>query len=367
MRLLLHVLVLVAASVAIGRWRARTYWRGTRDAFGVEVSETLEKGRVRAMQVGARTQAAVEFEIAPETGFDRWAKRHGLAVEPQLGERGFDQSFYLATDDPYVLTGLQFDPELPAVLRELLLPLAPGVRLAPGIDRVRRVVCRAGVVRVELDVDVQEADDVGRNHIIAALASHLLSLAEGLDASAGKARPDPYRVPVAWLPAIAGALAINAFLQGGRISMPGLPDTVEHAPLWQLGVPLGLALLIALVFSAWRRVGRSSRAHRVLRAIAVFGVAGALGTGVAAVRDANIELDGSMPRRHDSVVLGRYTTQSRKSTSYYVTVRGWPGHGPTFTFAVRERDFRAYRVSRPVVVVEREGWLGARWVEAVEP
>ena len=363
MRLLLHLVVLFGASYVIALWRARTYWRGDRNAFGVELSEVVNRERVTAMIVGARTQAAVEFEVAPETAFDRWAKRRGLAAEFELGEPGFDRAYYLATDDPHVLTGLRFDAELPAALRALLPRDAPGMRLALGIRRVRRLVCRSGIVRVELDVELRESDHVGRNDIIAAVARHLLPLAARLDASAGPPRPDRLRASAAWLPAIAAALALNGLVQLGRIATQGLPVTLEPAPLWRFGLPLGLAILVSLVLSAWRRMGRSSRTHHVLRAIALFGVAGALATGLALARDANIDLDGSPPRRHESVVVDRHA----EGTTYYATVRGWPGQREPVTFTVDGGDYANLRKGRAVTVVERDGWLGARWMEDVEP
>jgi hypothetical protein len=59
-----------------------------------------KRKRVERVHAGIEVPDRVRFRLQPETGFDRGAKRLGLATEWQVNDREFDDSIFVVSDDP---------------------------------------------------------------------------------------------------------------------------------------------------------------------------------------------------------------------------------------------------------------------------
>jgi hypothetical protein len=356
MTVLFATATLLLACVGFTLWRGRTRWHGGRSIAGVRYSSTSNKYGLCSVTVGAPTRAAVEFEVKPEGALDRFAKRIGLSVEGQVGETRFDGRLYLVCDDPYLLTGMRYDHELPNALLDLFSTHWPQV------DGVSRLVCRGGTVRLVLKASGSTGDAA---RVAAGVAPTLLAIATRLDASAGTKRPDPLWMRAAALLGIASGLFANGAVQCFRVGWNGLPNTLDDGALALYGAIGGATLLALLVLATWSLLGRTSRAHLVLLQVLLLGGPGAFATALTELRDLNMDADTAPATTYATRVVGTRVTHSRKGgTHHYVTFGAWPGSDGDQEIEVGRGESPMTGTS--VTVRVHDGFLGLRWLESFE-
>jgi hypothetical protein len=356
MTVVLATLTLLAACLGFTYWRGQTGWKGRETVDGVEFTAHMAKSDLRGVMVGARTRAAVEFEIKPEGMLDRWAKRIGLSVEGQVGNHRFDERLYLICDDPHLLTGLRFDPALPEALLGLF------ATRSGNVDGVSFLLCRGGTVRLLLQTQGVR-DDARR--VASDVAPALRAVAARLDASAGAHRPDPFWIRCAALLGVASGLAVNGVVQVFRVGWNALPNTLDDGALAWLGALAGAIVLAALVAATLALLRGTSRAHLVLFQVLLLGTPGAFATAFTQVRDLNMDADRSAARSYQTHVVNTRITESRKGgTHYYVRLGDWPDSGGEHEFEVDHGHFPS--IGTPITVHVRDGFLGLRWVESFE-
>jgi hypothetical protein len=357
MTVLFATLTLLLACLGFTFWRSRTAWRGKKQVAGVAYTPMTNKQGLCAVTVGAPTRASVEFELKPESRLDRFAKGLGLSVEGQVGEPDFDRRLYLDCDDPYLLTGMRYDHDLPEALLDLF-----SIRL-PNVRGVSRLVCRGGTVRLVL----QASGDLGdATRIAADVAPALLAVAARLDASAGTPRRDPLWMRAAVLLGIASGLFANGLVQSFRVGWNGLPNTLDDGSLALYGAIGGATLLGLLLVATWSLLGRTSRAHLVLLQVLAFGGPGAFATALTLARDLNMDADTAPATDYATQVVGTRTTHSRKGDTHrYVTLGAWPGSGGNQEIEVSYDHFPPS--GTPVTVRMHDGFLGMPWIESFEP
>jgi len=357
MMVVFTTLTLLLACLVFTFWLGRTRWRGTQRVAGVEYSSASNKYGLCSVNVGAPTRASVEFEIKPEGPIDRFAKRIGLSVEGQVGEERFDERLYLLCDDPYLLTGMRHDPDLPEALLDLFAINAPNVR------GVSRLTCRGGTVRLLLKARGDSGDAA---RIAADVAPALLDVAARLDASAGSRRHDPVWMRATVLLGIASGLFANGLLQSFRVGWNGLPNTLDDGALGLYGAIGGAMVLALLLLATWSLLGRTSRAHRVLLQVLLLGGPGAFATALTTARDLNMDADTAPAAAFETSVVKTWTTHARKGgTHYYVTLGAWPGSGGDQEIEVRHDQF--VPLGTAVTVRMHDGFLGMHWLESFEP
>jgi hypothetical protein len=356
MTVVFATLTLLAACLGFTFWRSRTRWRGGRQVAGVAYTSASNKWGLCSVTVGAPTRASVEFEIKREDALDRFAKRIGLSVESQVGEARFDWHLYLLCDDPYLLTGMHHDPELPEAMLGLFGISSPNVR------GVSRLICRGGTVRLLL----KASGDVGDAARIAAdVAPALLDVATRLDASAGVRRRDPLWMHAALMLGIASGLFANGLVQSFRVGWNGLPNTLDDGALGLYGAIGGAMLLGLLLTATWSLLGRTSRAHLVLLQVLLLGGPGAFATALTLTRDLNMDADTAPASTYETGVVRTWTTHTRKGgTHYYITLGAWPGSDGDQEIQVTRDTFPP--LGAPVTVRVHDGFLGLQWLESFE-
>jgi hypothetical protein len=356
MTVLFATATLLLACLGFTLWRGRKRWNGAHQLGGVQYDAHVNKSNLRGVTVGAPTRASVEFELKPEGAIDRFAKRIGLSVEGQLGEKNFDRRFYLVCDDPYLLTGMRYDHELPEALLDLF------ATRGPCIDGVQRLVCRGGTVRLVLGASGDRGDAA---RIAADVAPSLLAIAARLDASAGMKRPDALWMRGATLLGIASGLLANGVVQYFRVGWSGLPNTIDDGALALYGAIGGAMVLALLVLATWSLLGRTSRAHLVLLQVLLLGGPGAFATALTELRDLNMDADTAPATSFETHVVDTRITHSRKGgTHHYVTLGAWPGSDGDQEIEVRYDQFLSR--GTPVTVRVHDGFLGLRWIESFE-
>jgi hypothetical protein len=350
---------LTLACVGFVFWRGDAGWRGDLRVGGCQAKAQTHKGKLRGVTVGARTNCALDFELKREGAFDRFAKGIGLAVEGQVGRARFDDEFYLLADDPPVVAHLRGHPDVTDALRELF------ELRSMGVEKVKRVLCRNGIVRVE----VACAGDAGEATRVAGdFAPQVVALAQRLGEIAAGA-PSTHRL---WwrtvaLVAIASGLAANGARQALRVGFGAVPNTLDDGQLWAIALPIALLIVAALGAATVFLLGRTSRAHVVLAEVLLVGGLGAGLTAVSEVRDFNMEMDASPPAVHATTVIDRTMHRGRRGRrSYSVTLAAWDGSHGAQKLGVSQSDYDRYAPGTPVTVTTRAGYLHLAWLEKFE-
>jgi hypothetical protein len=107
----------------------------------------------------------------------------------------------------------------------------------------------------------------------------------------------------------------------------------------------------------------SARLHTVLAPLLLVGGIGTLFAAPGLIREVNAEWDTSTPQRYPAQVLNRYMTHGRhNSTSYYLWLTDWHSQRDHQELQVNAATYNELKEGDAVVVSEREGYLGERWL-----
>lgn len=353
------LVTLVGSAVVMGLRRWEDAWEGQRGPGNLRFEPTYDSKtkELKRLQVCAPAPLAPEFELKGETWLDRFFKRLGVSVEPQVGRDRFDHAVYVVSDDPRVHARLRSDLQLTDQLQLLL-------GIISGDFEVKRLRSRRGEFRLEL-VPLQDSSDVPG--ILAWLQPRLTRLAGMFTAPLVPApSTDPYFLRSVLLLATSSGLAISGAIHLARIGWTLTPFTVDSWQILALGLPVALVALGLLVLLTLLLLGRTSRAHLVLLEILLVGGFGCLATACVEIRDLNIEADASVVQHLPSEVIGREARRHRRSTSYYLQVGGWnPGQEPQ-DIQVSLAEYEQWSPPEPVIVRQRAGFLGMPWVEGLD-
>ena len=374
MWMLFSLTTLVLLAVGLARWRARRHWSGERSGdLRVAGSTRKEKHspnpRVTHVRVGLAVRDVLAFECRAETAFDRFAVGLGLAQETELGRRAFDRAVYLLTDDPTVATWLRSRPALTTLLAQAF---------GEGSDAplpVRGLACHGGLLWLEFG---PPRGGTFVEEVVVQYASRVLrEIAEALPSTRPSASTGDRGV---WRAAIvlgaSSALGITALLQMLGGIAPGWPRELDEAAATALGWKAGAGLFAALLGLALWLVGRSARLPLVLLEMCTIGLFGALVCGHAGTREFNRLLDGSAPQLREAVVSEASMTQrqvrrrrgrTRTVTDYHLAFETPPGTQAPPRTEVDRATWSRFEQGQRVLLVEREGAFGIRWLEDVRP
>lgn len=352
--------VTVVLASCVFAWGSGRPWRGKEAAGDIRYTLRLAKGSVVGFEAGAPTAARVEFEVKPEGRIDRAAKSIGLSVEGQAGHDRFDRALYLMADDPQVVALLRKDRDLADALLALFADPPAGVKAT------LRVTCRGGQLRVRASCRTNRNE---AKAIVERMAPALLAAAHALDAvSTGSARPDPLRWRITALTSLVSGLTLSGTVHAFRVGLSTLPNTIDDVALGLLAMPVALVAMALLVGATGALLGRTSRAHQVLLLVLLLGGPAAYAMAVVEVRDFNIEADTTPAHVYaTSVVSSNVHHGGKGSSTYSVTLAGWPGHEDELRMEVRYAVYLRFFDGDPVTVRVHEGALGLAWLESFEP
>ena len=306
------------------------------------------------LSVGIAVASSLDFELRPESFFDRMAKAFGLSVEFQVGRDAFDQRWYLVSDDRKVMQLLRSTPDLRDALQSL------GQASWPGPRRFYGLRLRQG--RLEL---LMKGKGFPSDQLLAQLAEKVRALAALLPVEAApRPRRDPVFVRTTVIAAIAVGMFMFAVLEVILQVRRGLPQTLDslfgQTTLAAAGV-FGLFLLATLAF-----IGRTSRAHLLMFPLLLFGGVGALvGSGMV-VAELNRSLDPGAASIHSVRVVEKGTRRSRRAGRGFVLKVEHPTRG-LITLRVNRREYQRWSPPQAAQLYVHPGYFGARWVSRIEP
>ncbi len=374
MWMLFSLTTLVLLVVGIARRRARRHWDGERRGE-LRVARFKENGlrttgrKVARIRVGIAVRPVLEFECRAETLFDEVLVQLGVAQEIQVGRFAFDDAVYLLTDDPAVSSWLRSQP----TLTSLLATAFADDDHTPA--RLRRVVCYDGLLWMEFTGGRRAGREV---EAVLTYADAALRQIEGaLPATRpAEATGDRARIREAIVlgcSSVLGIVTVGLFI---LVEVPGWPVVLDEDTAMALGWTAGAGLFAALLGLTFWLLGRRARLPLALLEVCTVGLIGALACGHGLVRDLNRRLDDSPPLGREAVVVETQREQhssrgrwgSRRTYWRYFATFGTPdGTGPALSISIGIDAFRRFEEGQRVLLVEREGAFGIRWLEDVRP
>lgn len=303
--------------------------------------------RPSTLRVSTAVSTTGEFHMAPETGFDRYFTRLGLARELLTGDEVFDTECYIRSDRPNFTAAYLTDP----VKRVAILDLR---RLG-----FPEVVLKAGLISaVWTGFDPLKND---RPELTEEAAARLILLSRNLpehlpefDQRVGRHRTQ-WQV-LSWI-----------FLAVFGLSLLSLIPFPPVVGLDLLAPSLGVLILVLPAFaliSGWL-VSGTSTSHYVWRSLILAALFVIPVGSPGIITFVNGAFDRSGPTVHRAVIVDKHTTRSKNKTRYHVSCESWRDPGEQISFEVAGEEYqRAVPNQSELWCTTREGRLGIEWVQS---
>lgn len=356
---LLGFITLIVA-VGFEFWRRHeVLWNPDGQFEGYDYKFLKSKSRTTGLLMGAKCVSDANFLIKQQTSVDAFFKRIGVSKEFETGDSSFDDACYLATDCSDLHRLLVDEPKLRTAIKAIL-------SFSYGGFAAKAIYCRKGRIWIKFDVGVWGADkDIEPivkklGHPLSLIANAVVDLAK-----TGLNWRDPFIYKAALVLAISSGLAINAFIQFYRTSLGDLPFILYPKEVAIDALIYSFIALPILVLIAIYWLGRGARTHLVLIELVTVGALGLFASFAFELRDINIELDDSKPDFFETKIVSKHISKGRRGTSYSIKVKNWSCDCGNYSIKVSSATYNSASTSDPVMIAQRNGYLGYKWINAV--
>ena len=306
-----------------------------------------KNGRPSKLVVSTKVPLNGEFEIVPESGFDRFAKSWGLAKEIQTLDDTFDERCFVRSDTVAFTQAFLEEPAARAIIGDL------------HKQGFKSVVMKDGELRAEwMNFDPAVHD---RPELVEEIGARLILLMR----KTSQELPEPDTTARSQRRLWATFLWVS--LLGFAFTMFGLiPYTVLNGwPLIARAAILFLGAFPTSLFIAGKLLSGTSRSHYAWASWAVVALflfpLGCVGT----LATLNGMMDTGPETVHPAVIVRKYTTRSKNTTNHHVDCRSWNNAQDTEKFSVSASEYRQVVEGKSrMIVTTRPGWLEIEWIQS---
>ncbi|WP_049629865.1 hypothetical protein [Cellvibrio sp. pealriver] len=352
------VTLIVAVSFEFWR-RHELMWSPDGKCQGYDYKFLKSKNRTTGLLFGTKCESDANFVFKQQAFIDAFFKRIGVSREFETGDSSFDDACYLATDCADLHQLLVSQPRVRDAIKQIL-------SYSNGAFAATAIYCRQGRIWIRFDGEWWSADE-GVEPIERKLGPLLSLIANAIAdlTKAGVGWRDPFVYKAILVLAISSGFAINAAIQFYRTTMSDLPFLLYPKELAIDALIYSFVTLPVLVLVAVHWLGRGARTHLVLIELVTIGAFGLFASIAFEMRDVNIELDKTKPDYFETKIISKHVSKSRRSTSYSIVVRNWDCDCGSYSIAVSAATYNSASVSNPVMIAQRNGYLGYKWISAV--
>jgi hypothetical protein len=292
------------------------------------------------------------FKVVPETGFDRVAKKLGIAGEIQTGDESFDQDYYVLTDFPDFAATVLMDPGNRETVRGLF---ALGFNELNYDGKMLQVKWSPFTVLEDRDTAFINAGVA----LLSRLSERCFDVAMSMHlpgrSSPWFARVIPFVFPGTIL---AGGIAAGI---SGKIHYDPLDDGMILLDSLKYSLPL---LLVYLALAVRVLSGRSS-SHRILLGLLVLSLVAFPIGGAGLEVLANGAWDRSRTMSHQSLVMKKYSLRNKDSFQYYLLLESWRYQSDPEELSVSSELYEQVVAQETVVeTITKPGRFGFEWLLA---
>ncbi|MEO0367091.1 MAG: hypothetical protein AAF265_16555 [Pseudomonadota bacterium] len=343
-------------------------WSGRSDSSdGITYFGRLEKRGFssRILRIGVESTKQVEFVLKSESWIDRCFRAIGVSKEYQTGNVGFDERIYIGSDNANVHSLIGKNSHVATALVNLFE--YKGEHEA----RVVEVINRGGQLWVEFKLP-NAFEETHLREFAKSPVRFLRDVSTAISQSTTQAlypSKDRFVVKAIMLLSVSTGLALNGIFQFMRNIWDKDTFVIDSGPLVFDGARICVGIAIGLIIVALLILRRSSRTHIILIELSIVGLFGAFATSVATLTEINETFDQSDRERFEVKVVEKKISRSGGRSSrrtYRVRTQDWTNERSTRRFQVSSRFFEDVEVGDTLVITQRSGYLGYRWVEGYE-
>ena len=303
------------------------------------------------------------FAIRREGAVERFFKRIGINRETQIGDRGFDDRYYIVTEQDDATRRHLYNSRRRSAVEQLFALGFTHLRVAD--DRIQAAIspffAKAPLATETLQHAAEALEDL--RHGLPP-ASHLAPQGFLLEPP-----PPPIDNPLhgPWTPSRMAAFSLTGLLIiGGTIALAAGVDQyppLDSGEVFFGALGIALASLLAFAFLMVTLLRGRPDSHRDLLIALLFGLMGVPLTSYGATLILNGALDDAPPRPHDALVTDKYITHSKNSTSYHLQVLSWRHAWRTEHLTVNADVHEQLTPGQSrLSVTTKPGWLGYEWI-----
>lgn len=155
-----------------------------------------------------------------------------------------------------------------------------------------------------------------------------------------------------------------------RIGFISFPLTLDTHKLIADSFLVTSAIVGVLVFGTIYFLGKTSRAHLILAEVIFIGGIGAFLTSTEQLRDLNSGMDTQAAQEiavqvQNKTIERRTGRRGRRYNNYYFHVNDWLNSGNEKKISVSISLYKQVREGDNIIVFQKPGRLGYRWVENI--
>jgi hypothetical protein len=311
-----------------------------------------------------------EFTLRRELFTDDLAKFLGLVREFQTQDQPFDEAVYIGADERGIHDWLAQDADARKTF-VTLLSLKP-----QEYTRVRAITASRGKITLSALANPPMFEKAPNDIGLAVATACVPALQSCVDRLEAFASGDPD--PAAFRDPYAAAVRTLSYFSAGLVAVPAVsllltqlqtpPVELATNPLWDKDSLAAISMVVCgLAAIAVSLLWGSTRLHTVLLPLLLCGALGTVLSVPLLIREENAEWDSSTPMRYSTQVLRRYETHGRSRTFYHVWLADWHSETDHQELRVDRATYNGLRDGEAVIVSERSGYLGRRWISDLSP
>jgi hypothetical protein len=320
--------------------------------------ENRTKNDITGFKLTVVAPEGYDFSLRSETWFDRLGKKFGVCSEHQVGHDAFDKKIYIVSDDNQLCVQLARDTRLVTLILKLFMT---GINVKGKIKEIR---CKSGLLSVSYGA---KDDYTGPSPALEReIVPHLARMADEIkQVPRGSRWRDPFAVKASIILAISSVMVIGGLILSLIPYRKYIPFTVDTDLLWRDSILLGLSIVLALVAVTIILLRRGARTHLVLIEILFFGTFGAISTAYSTLSHINMGLDTGAESEFVVKLEEKYREGGRKYREYAFLMRDWNKEVAFRDVTVSLDYYSGASVGDKIVIRQKPGYLGYRWVEAM--
>ena len=353
--------VTLVAAIGFEFWRRHTLlWTPDDKCGGYDYKFLKSKNGTTGLLLGTECSSGANFLIKKQTFTDSFFKRLGVSREFETGDLAFDATCYLATDCKELHQILVDKPKLRTAIKVIL-------EFSGGGFKAAAIYCRGGRVWIEFDTDIVRSDD-GINLIVKKLGHPLSSIVNEITdfAKTGQNWKDPFVHKAIIILAVSSAFVINAAIQFYRTTFNDLPFILYPKEIAIDALVYSFIVLTILILITLYWLKRSARTHLVLVELVTVGAIGLFSSIGLEMRDINIEFDKSKPEFFETKIISMHVSKGKRGTTYSMKVKNWNCECGNLSIGISNSTYNLASISDPVMIAQRNGYLGYTWISAVD-
>ncbi len=292
---------------------------------------------------------AGRLHIRYENSMDRFFKSIGLNRELQVSDRTTNSKLYFEGENQEFLKRLFTNPAAKEKVFELVTN-SSSITITPSRCQVR-MVCASKFTPMEKDLMVMAA-------------KQLVSLA-ALIPSTTDSHPDQAIFMIKRLCLYMSgsiALVVGIFSLGKGIMFYPI---VDYGHLWIMSFACSVVIIVgvgAVVFLFIRGYSTSSKVFIYFLCTFSIGIILCARYGTAVMNGAQ---DISPVKQFDQVVMRKYMTTHKRSTTYHVDIKPWRSNRSAWSFTVNSNEYNSINPNQTVYRIStRQGAYGWEWITA---